>query len=143
MIDFGLSSYDDLQRSQDDGVDVPVYNPGSDAVLFTIRVHGPDSAQQDRARERQAEESALRGQQMPLTRDEILQQDLVFLARCCSAWTARDPASGAAIPFTEEAAVELFRRYRPIRAAVDGAAANRARFIRRSPTASAEPSATN
>ncbi|MGY2048913.1 hypothetical protein [Methylobacterium sp. JK268] len=136
MIDFGLDAYDDLQAAQEAGIDVPVFRPGTDEVMFTIRVHGPDSAQQRRAVERGQEESAARGEQLPLTRDEITAQSCLFLARCCSGWTH------PSVSFTEEAAAEMFRRYGAIRQAVDAAAAARSRFIRRSPTASAAPSAT-
>ena len=136
MIDFGLSDYDDLQASQEAGIDLPVFRPGTEEVMFTIRVHGTDSAQVRRANERANEESVARGEQMPLSRDEILAQSCLFLARCCSGWTH------PSVEFTEENAAEMFRRYTPIRVAVDQTVSARARFIKRSKTASAAQSGT-
>lgn len=133
--DFGLDVLDDLQRSQEEGIDVPIYAPGNpESVLLTIKVVGPDSTQQARATERSNEELAARGALTPLTREENAESAYRFLARCCKGWTAKSK-DGVDVPFSEDAAIEMFRRYPLIKQAVDQAAGTRARFIRRSPTA--------
>lgn len=139
--DFDLDCLDELQAAQDQGLEVPILKPGTQDVLFTIRVAGPDSAQQARAMERAQEEAIARGAQTPLTREENEAANVLYLARCCMAWTAKDKA-GANIPFTEGNVVAMLGRYKLVRSTVDAAAANRVRFIKRSPTASADASVT-
>ena len=138
---FDLDCLDELQATQDEGIDVPIHRPGTQEVLFTIRIAGPDSAQQARAMERAQEEMVARGAQTPLTREETEAANILYLARCCMAWTAKDKA-GVDVPFTEPNLIALLGRYRLVRATVDAAAASRSRFIKRSQTASAAASAT-
>lgn len=139
--DFDLDCLDELQAAQEEGIEVPILKPGTQDVLLTIRVAGPDSAQQARAMERAQEEAIARGAQTPMTRVESAAENALFLARCCMAWTAKDRA-GASIPFTEANVVAMLGRYKLIRASIDAAAGSRARFIKRSPTASADVSVT-
>ena len=131
MIDFGLKALDELQQNQDEGANVPILVPGSETPLMHIRVSGPDSKQQARAIERDAEEMAARGAVNPLTRQEAAERGTRLLARCCMDWDAKD-SGGQPIPFTEDAVYELLNRYRVVREQVDAAAYNRARFIKRS-----------
>lgn len=134
-----LDAFDEWQRAQEEGIDVPIYKPGATEVLFTIRVAGPDSDRFEAAEQRAIEERV--AAQGPLSRTEEIEAGARFLARISMAWTLKDRA-GKAVKFTEDAATKLFREYKPIRKAVDAVAANRNRFTPRSPTASAEPSAT-
>ena len=136
-----LDAFDDWQKAQEEGIDVPIYRPGSATdVLFTIRVAGPDSERFEAAEQRSIEERV--AAQGPLSRGEEIEAGARFLARISMAWTLKDRA-GKPVKFTEEAATKLFREYKPIRKAVDSVAANRNRFTPRSPTAFAEPSATS
>jgi hypothetical protein len=131
VIDFGLKALDDLQQNQDEGANIPILVPGSETPLMHIRVSGPDSKQQARAFERDAEELAARGSVTPLTRQEGAERGTRLLARCCMGWDAKTP-NGEDIPFTEDAIFELLNRYKVIREQVDAAAYNRSRFIKRS-----------
>lgn len=134
MIDFNLPDYDNWLRTQEEGIQVPIYRPGTEEVLMNISVAGPDSEQQRRATERITEENIARGRQTPMTSQEQREQGWRFLAMCCKGWDAKD-SQGNPIPFTEDNAFQLFSRYAPIREQVDAASANRLRFIKRSLTA--------
>lgn len=131
MVDFGLDAFDDLQKAQDEGIEVLVLKPGTEDVLMRIRVCGPDSKQQARATEKDAEELAARGAVNPLTRQETYDRGTRFLARCCMGWDAKN-RNGEEVLFSEDAAFELLSRYKPIREQVDVAVSNRSRFIKRS-----------
>ncbi|UYW34478.1 hypothetical protein [Methylorubrum extorquens] len=135
-----LDAFDDWQKAQEEGVEVPIYKPGTRDVLFAIRVAGPDSERFEAAEQRAIEERV--AAQGPLSRNEEVEAGARFLARISIAWTLKD-RSGKPVKFTEEAATKLFREYKMIRKAVDGVAGNRNRFTPRSSTASAEPSATS
>jgi hypothetical protein len=133
VTDFGLDTLDRLQAAQETGLPVPIYQPGTDKVLFNIHVAGPDSRQQARAVERNGEELAARGALTPLTREENEEANVKFLARCCTGWDLRH--NDADVPFTEENAIELLTRYKLVREAVNRTTSDRAPFIKRSQTA--------
>lgn len=135
-----LDAFDAWQTAQEEGVEVPIYKPGTTEVLFSIRVAGPDSERFEAAEQRSIEERV--AAQGPLSRSEEIEAGARFLARICMAWTLTDRA-GKPVKFAEDAACKLFREYKPIRKAVDSVAANRNRFTPRSPAGSAEPSATS
>lgn len=135
-----LDAFDALQRAQEEGVEVPIYKPGTTEALFTIRVAGPDSERFEAAEQRAIEERV--AAQGPLSRSEEIEAGARFLARISMGWTLKD-RGGKPVKFTEEAATKLFREYKAIRKTVDGVAANRNRFTPRSSMASAEPSATS
>lgn len=140
-LDLDLDCLDENLAIQNEGIDVPVFKPGTQDVLFTVGVMGPDSDQQRRAQERGAEEAVARGSISPPTREEQDEISARYLARCCFRWTLKD-RSGNPVPFSEATAFDLIKKHPVIRQAVDLAAGNRARFTKRSPNASPEPSAT-
>lgn len=133
-MDFHLPELDELRTAQEEGVLIPILMPGTQQTLLNVRVTGPDSEAHRRAIERGSEEYTARGALTPLTPAEQKTASCRFLARVCTGWDAKD-SQGQVIPFTEDAAAELFERYPLIREQVDNAAANRARFTKRSPTA--------
>lgn len=129
MIGFDFDEdLDALQRAQDEGIEVPILKPGTQDVMLTIRVCGPDSAQAGRALERDAEERL--AAPTPPTREESADRSARLLARHCMSWDAKT-TGGEPVPFTEDAAFEALRRFPVLRVAVDRVAGSRDLFAAR------------
>lgn len=114
----------DTKTNANKGVRIPLLliDTGVESGAF-ITVLGGDSdvfheIQLERARDNL-------DRRVPMTPEEVDEQGLLTLARCTVSWEL-----DGAPPFTQKAAVELYRQYPAIREQVNVAIARRANFLK-------------
>lgn len=130
MVD--LSTFANLSDAQDDGIDVDIRHPSTDEELgIKIRVAGPDSARQKRAR------NAVNNERMRLSRNkrptasELEDDALRITASSIISWSGVEE-NGVAVELTKDNAIDILTRYPFIRDQVFAAAGDRASFLKTS-----------
>lgn len=128
MID--LSQFADLTKVQDDGIDVSILHPKTGEELgITIRVAGPDSDRQKKARNAINNERLRMSRNKRLTAAELETDALKITAASIISWDGV-VENGEAVPLNAENATAILTRYPFIREQLDTAVGDRAGFIK-------------
>lgn len=123
-----LAVYDDLQRRQEEGVDVPIKDPAGKDLGFSIRVAGPDSKMQRAAlRTLTSERLAQESTEEP-TDEENRRREARGVALCTIGWSPFK-LDGGEYKFSVENATALYLRFPFIRSQVEFRAERRAAFL--------------
>lgn len=134
-----LGAFDELNKRQEDGIDVPIKGPDGRDLGFSIRIAGPDSQVQKRAVDTLTEERLKREDSGPLTADEIRLRQMRGVALSCMGWTPFK-LDGKVLPFNEKNAMLLFARHPFIYEQVEARGGRRASFLPPSSAAAAPQS---
>lgn len=127
MVD--LSSFADLTKIQDDGIDVDILHPATGEPLdIVIRVAGPDSGRQRNARTRISNER-LRIGSKKLTAADYEAMSLKVAVASIITWSGVIE-NGQTVEFSADAATDLLTRYPFILEQVNVAIGDRAGFIK-------------
>lgn len=124
-----LSSFADLTKAQDDGIDVHILDPRGNETDIVIRVAGPDSERQRRARAQVNNERLRSGRNKPLTTAEVEQMNIRVAVASVISWQ-NVTENGAPVEFSAEAATDIFKRYPFILEQINDAIGDRAGFIK-------------
>lgn len=134
-----LAQYDGMQKSQEDGVDVPIVDPHGRRIM-TMKIAGPDSQRQKDAVERLVQERIDAGETAPLDRFQREERQVRGLAMSVIGWS-RFVLDGREYTYSVENAQRLFQRFPFIREQAEAVAGSRASFLKLSETDSAPLSA--
>lgn len=130
-----LSSIDTV-KGANEGFDVRIYHPGTNEDLdVTINVLGKDSDEfqkvsraQSKKRMAKLSKGGFRNTSaIPL--EEVEQDGIELLASCTRGWSGV-VVDGKEVPFSKDAAVDVYTRFPWIREQVDAAIGDRANFIK-------------
>ena len=136
-MDFDLPDFD-TRTGANRGFELQLIDPKTNAPTQRfIMVCGVDSdayeAAQLEQRRRWIKTRANRRNVNP-SPEELDHESMLILAACTKGWRGFKDRAGAEVPFSREAAVELYRKYDSIREQVDAAIADRANFLQDSGT---------
>jgi len=135
-----LAVFDQMQKAQEEGIDVPIRGPDGKDLGFSIKIAGPDSERQRRAIDTIRDERLQSMDPTPLTAEQIGHQNIRGIALATISWTPFK-LDGMEPPCTENQAIALYKRFPFIREQVEAKAGSRASFIRHSSGDSSNPSA--
>jgi len=123
-----LAKYDEMQKNQEAGRDVPIVDPHGRRIM-TIKIAGPDSKRQKDAIERLVKERIDANETEPL---DTYQRELRQVRGLAMATISWDPIvlDGREVTYSEENATRLYQRFPFIREQVEAAAGSRAGFLK-------------
>lgn len=125
-----LSQFADLAQAQEDGIDVDILHPKTGEKLgITIRVAGPDSDRQKKARNAINNERLRMSRNKRLTAPELEADSLKITAASIISWDGVIE-NGEAVSLNTENAAAILTRYPFIREQLDSAVGDRAGFIK-------------
>lgn len=125
-----LSQFADLAKVQDDGIDVAILHPKTGEELgITIRVAGPDSDRQKKARNAINNDRLRMSRNKRLTAAELEADALKVTAASIISWDGVIE-NGEAIALNNESATTILTKYPFIREQLDAAVGDRAGFIK-------------
>lgn len=124
-----LDVFDDLQKRQNAGIDVPISGPDGKSLGFSIRVAGPDSDLQRQAEEDIVNERIERQDGSSMKAADLAEARLRALARVTLGW-GEFRRGGAVYPYSYENAVKLYRDLPFIRDQINAKAGSRAAFMK-------------
>lgn len=108
MTDF--SKFAGLTELQDDGVDVPIFDPNGNELDAVIRVAGPDSARQRKARTAVNNERLQKSRNKRLTATELEADALKIVVASIISWAGIEE-NGQPIELSTESATGFLTRY--------------------------------
>lgn len=124
-----LSDFANLAKVQDDGVDVEILHPKTAEPLgMVVRVAGPDSARQKRARSAVNNARLQMSRNKRLTAAELEADGLKVMVASIISWSGVEE-NGQPIEFSTEAATDVLTRFPFIREQIDAVVGDRAGFI--------------
>jgi hypothetical protein len=124
-----LSDFANLAKVQDDGVDVEILHPKTAEPLgMVIRVAGPDSARQKRARGAVNNARLQMSRNKRLTAAELEADGLKVLVASIISWSGVEE-NGQSIELSTETATDVLTRFPFIREQIDAVVGDRAGFI--------------
>lgn len=125
-----LAQFADLVQAQDDGIDIPILHPKTGEELgITIRVAGPDSQRQRKARNAIHNERLLKSRNKRPTAAELDADAIRLTAASIISWDGV-VENGESLELTSENAASVLTRYPFIRDQIDAAVSDRAGFIK-------------
>jgi hypothetical protein len=125
-----LSEFSGLAQAQDDGVDVKILHPKTGEELgITVKVAGPDSDRQRKARNAINNERIRMSRNKRLTVSELEADALKITAASIISWDGVIE-NGSAVVLNNENANAILTKYPFIREQLDSAVGDRAGFIR-------------
>ena len=128
MVD--LSEFSGLAQAQEDGVDVKIVHPKTGEELgITIKVAGPDSDRQKKARNAINNERLRMSRNKRLTAAELEADALKVTAASIISWDGVIE-NGEAVALNNENATAILAKYPFIREQLDAAVGDRAGFIK-------------
>lgn len=123
-----LAIYDELQRAQERGIEVPIKDPSGKSMGFSIKVAGPDSSVQKAAVRILTKERIESNSIEELTPDQQEIRSARGLALATMGWS-KFVLDGAEYKFTVDSAQALYLRFPFIRDQVEFKAERRAAFL--------------
>jgi len=128
MVD--LSQFADLAKAQDAGIDVHIQHPGTGEDLgIVVRVAGPDSARQKRARSLVSNERIAKQRNRKPTAADFEADALKVTAASVISWSGMEE-NGKPIECTAETAEDIFKRHAWLYEQVAAAVGDRSGFIK-------------
>lgn len=125
-----LSDFADLIRVQDDGIDVDILHPKSgESIGMTIRVAGPDSERQKKARTAVNNDRLLKLRNKRVTATELESDNLKVVAASIISWSGVIE-NGQTVMLTTESATDILTRYPFILDQINSMVGDRAGFIK-------------
>lgn len=125
-----LSDFADLIRVQDDGIDVDILHPKTGESLgMTIRVAGPDSERQKKARTAVNNDRLLKSRNKRVTAPELEADQLKVVAASIISWSGVIE-NGKEVELTGETATDILTRYPFILDQINSVVGDRAGFIK-------------
>lgn len=125
-----LSEFDDLASAQEEGIEVKVTHPKTGEEMgITIRVAGPESDRQKKARNRLVNDRLIKNRNRRVTAAELEQDALKVSAASILGWDNIE-IKGQPLEFNLENAEKLLKNYPFIREQVDSAVNDRALFMK-------------
>lgn len=125
-----LSQFADLAQAQDEGVDVQILHPKTGEELhISIKVAGPDSDRQKKARNAINNERLRMSRNKRLTAAELEADALKITAASIISWSGVIE-NGKPVDLSTESAVAILTKYPFIREQLDSAVGDRAGFIK-------------
>ncbi len=129
---FDLNAFDNLQKSQEEGIEVDIIHPKTfDPIGLKIVVAGPDSERQKKAR-RAVINSRLSKRNQKVTAVQLEDEALEIIAMSTISWTfAEGVTLDGKVPFCNpKNAEEIYKRYPLIFDQVNAQAGDRGNFTK-------------
>lgn len=125
-----LAQFADLAKAQDDGIDVVILHPKTGESLgITVKVAGPDSDRQKKARNAINNERLRMSRNKRLTAAELEADALKITAASIISWDGVIE-NGEDVVLNAESATAILAKYPFIREQLDSAVGDRAGFIK-------------
>lgn len=125
-----LSEFDGLAAAQEEGIEIKIVHPKTGEEMgITIRVAGPESDRQKKARNRLVNDRLTKNRNRRVTAAELEQDALKVSAASILGWE-NIQVKGKEFEFNLENAETLLRSYPFIREQVDSAINDRALFMK-------------
>lgn len=125
-----LSDFAGLSQAQEDGIDVPILHPKTGEGLgITIKVAGPDSERQKKARRAVQTERLNMSRNKRPTVPELEADGLKVTVASIISWDGVIE-NGQKVELTPESATTILMKYPFIREQIDSAVGDRAGFIK-------------
>lgn len=106
-----LSQFAGLAKAQDDGIDVNITHPGTgDELGIVVRVAGPDSARQKKARALVSNERLSKSRNKKPSVAELQADAIRITAASVISWNGIEE-NGKPVEYSAEAAEDIFRRF--------------------------------
>lgn len=129
---FDLNSFDTLQKSQEEGIEVDIIHPKTfDPIGLKIVVAGPDSERQKKAR-RAVINSRLTKRNQKVTATQLEEEAIEIIAMSTISWTFDEGVTlDGKVPFCNpKNAEEIYKRYTLIFDQVNAQAGDRGNFTK-------------
>lgn len=107
--------------------------PEDDAKPVSITMYGIDSERFREAEQALRNRALKQGRRIKITAEDAEEDAIAILARCTAGWSGI-VIDGTEVPFSTESAAKVYRRLRWLREQVDEFIADRANFLKASPT---------
>jgi len=125
-----LSQFSDLTKAQEEGIDVPILHPKTgDEMGIVVRVAGPDSARQRKARAAVNNERLSKQRNKKPTVADLESDAIKVTAASVISWKGIEE-NGKAVDYSTEAAEDIFKRHPWLYEQVASAVGDRAVFIK-------------
>lgn len=125
-----LSQFANLAQAQDDGIDVDILHPKTGEELgIKIRVAGPDSERQKKARNAITNARLLRSRNKRMTAPEMEADSIKLTAASIISWDGVEE-NGQAVDLTSETAEAILKRYPFIYEQLSATIGDRSDFIK-------------
>lgn len=125
-----LSDFAGLSQAQEDGIDVPILHPKTGESLgITIKVAGPDSERQKKARRAVQTERLNMSRNKRPTVPELEADGLIVTVASIISWDGVIE-NGQAVELSAENATAILTKYPFIREQIDSAVGDRAGFMK-------------
>lgn len=125
-----LSTFADLTKTQDDGVDVEILHPATaEPIGMVIRVAGPDSARQKKARTAVNNARLQMSRNKRLTAAELEADGLKIVVASIISWSGVEE-NGQTVELTTESATDILTRYPFILEQINAVVGDRVHFTK-------------
>lgn len=125
-----LSTFADLTKTQDDGVDVEILHPATaEPIGMVIRVAGPDSARQKKARTAVNNARLQMSRNKRLTASELEADGLKIVVASIISWDGVEE-NGQTVGLSTESATDILTRYPFILEQINAVVGDRVHFTK-------------